>query len=97
MEKLAKKFGKDAKVLNETFACNKSKKKIDSVNFTKPMEILKNYKVSDFILLSIFLASDTKHLINLSSFKLMKKSFLINVSRGKIINEDDLYTALSKK
>ena len=81
------------------FACNKSKKKIDSVNFTKPMEDIEElYKVSDFILLSVPLNSDTKHLINLSSFKLMKKkAFLINVSRGKIINEDDLYTALSKK
>ena len=58
------------------FACNKSKKKIDSVNFTKPMEDIEElYKVSDFILLSVPLNSDTKHLINLSSFKLMKKSF----------------------
>jgi len=81
------------------FACNKSKKKIDSVNSTKPMEDIEElYKVSDFILLSVPLNSDTKHLINLNSFKLMKKkAFLINVSRGKIINEDDLFTALSKK
>ena len=80
-------------------ACNKSKKKIDGINFTRPMhDIEKLYKVSDFILLSLPLNSDTKHLINLSSFKLMKKNaFIINVSRGKIINEDDLYTALSKK
>ena len=34
------------------------------------------YKVSDFILLSVPLNSDTKHLINLSSFKLMKKKKL---------------------
>jgi phosphoglycerate dehydrogenase-like enzyme len=81
------------------FACNKSKKKIDSINFTKPMDdIEKLYAVSDFILLSLPLNSDTKNLINLNSFKLMKKNaFLINVSRGGIINENDLYTALSKK
>ena len=44
------------------------------------------YKVSDFILLSLPLNNDTKHLINLSSFKLMKKKlFIINVSRGKLL------------
>lgn len=80
-------------------ACNKSKKKIEGFNFTNPMEdIAELYKVSDFILLSLPLNSDTKHLIDLSSFKLMKKNaFIINVSRGKIINEDDLYIALKKK
>ena len=53
-------------------------KKIDSVNFTKPMEDIEElYKVSDFILLSVPLNSDTKHLINLSSFKLMKKKLFL--------------------
>ena len=33
------------------------------------------YKVSDFVLLSLPLNNDTKNLINLSAFKLMKKNF----------------------
>ena len=41
---------------------------------------------------------DTHHLMNSKIFKKMKKtSFLINTSRGKIVNEKQLVTALMKK
>ena len=51
---------------------------------------------SDFISIHAMLTSENKHLIGLEEFKRMKRNaFIINTSRGAIINEPDLYTALS--
>ena len=56
------------------------------------------YKNSDIISLHIPYNKDTHHLMNSKIFKKMKKtSFLINTSRGKIVNEKQLVTALMKK
>ena len=56
------------------------------------------YKNSDIISLHIPYNNNTHHLINSKIFKKMKKtSFLINTSRGKIVNEKQLVTALMKK
>jgi D-3-phosphoglycerate dehydrogenase len=53
------------------------------------------YKKSDFISIHALLTKDTKGMINKTSFQLMKKStYIINYSRGGIINEDDLIEAL---
>ncbi|MGB5988651.1 MAG: NAD(P)-dependent oxidoreductase [Marinifilaceae bacterium] len=53
---------------------------------------------SDVISLHTPLNDDTHHLINAKELNLMKKtSFLINTSRGPIINENDLVYALEKK
>jgi D-3-phosphoglycerate dehydrogenase len=50
---------------------------------------------SDFISIHIVLRESYKNLITSKEFKLMKKSaFLINTSRGPIINELDLIKAL---
>ena len=56
------------------------------------------YKNSDIISLHVPYNNDTHHLMNSKIFKKMKKtSFLINTSRGKIVNEKHLVTALKTK
>ena len=55
------------------------------------------YKIADYISLHVALTSETKHLINESAFKKMKKKpLLINMARGDIINSDDLVRALNE-
>lgn len=49
----------------------------------------------DFLSLHLPLAKDTKHIINKQSLAKMKKTaFIINTSRGGLIEENDLYTAM---
>ncbi len=56
------------------------------------------YKKSDVFSLHVPYNKDTHHLMNSKIFKKMKKtSFLINTSRGKIVNEKQLVTALKTK
>jgi glyoxylate reductase len=56
------------------------------------------YKNSDIISLHIPYNSDTHHLMNSKIFKKMKNtSFLINTSRGKIVDEQQLVNALKTK
>ena len=53
-------------------------------------------KSSDFISIHVILGDRYKELIKLKELDMMKKTaFLINTSRGQIINEDDLIIALS--
>jgi glyoxylate reductase len=50
---------------------------------------------SDFVSLHVPLSSETKHLINKNSFSKMKKtSYLINASRGPVVDEQALVDAL---
>ncbi|MCI0473571.1 MAG: NAD(P)-binding domain-containing protein, partial [Ignavibacteria bacterium] len=50
---------------------------------------------SDIVILSVNAGAGTKDMINLSRLSIMKKEgLLINVSRGSVINENDLYKAL---
>tara|TARA_B100000963_G_scaffold361982_1_gene401605 strand:- start:22298 stop:23224 length:927 start_codon:yes stop_codon:yes gene_type:complete len=56
------------------------------------------YENCDFITIHVPLTKNTKNLISINDFKKMKKSaFLINTSRGGIINENDLIYALENK
>ena len=56
------------------------------------------YREADIITLHIPFTSDTENLINEASFKLMKPStYVINTARGGIINEEDLFAALTQK
>ena len=56
------------------------------------------YRNSDIISLHLPYNNDTHHLMNSKIFRKMKKtSFLINTSRGKIVNEKQLVNALMKK
>ena len=53
-------------------------------------------KTSDFISIHLVLGDRYKELIKLKEFDMMKKTaFLINTSRGPIVNEDDLIIALA--
>lgn len=55
-------------------------------------------KKSDILSLHLPLTKETKDLITLKEIKLMKKkSYIINTSRGGIINENDLIVALKNK
>lgn len=56
------------------------------------------YKNCDFVSIHMPLTDETKGSVNMDKFKLMKpSSFLINTSRGPVINEEDLIEALDKK
>lgn len=63
--------------------------------FVKQDQLLKE---SDFVSLHVPLLPTTRHLISTKQLKMMKKtSFLINTSRGPIVDELALVKALSKK
>lgn len=52
---------------------------------------------SDFLSLHCPLSHKTRNLIDLNALKKMKKSaILINVARGPVVNDNDLYTALTE-
>ena len=54
------------------------------------------FKTSDFLSIHVQGGERYKELIKLKELDMMKKTaFLINTSRGSIINEDDLIIALS--
>ncbi len=53
---------------------------------------------SDFISINVPLTKDTYHLIGLTEIKKMKKSaYLINTSRGPVVDEKALYKCLNEK
>ncbi|MGB7969093.1 MAG: phosphoglycerate dehydrogenase, partial [Methanobacterium sp.] len=53
-------------------------------------------KKSDVMTIHVPLTNETKHLISKEQFEMMKENaFIINCARGGIINEDDLFEALS--
>lgn len=53
---------------------------------------------SDFLSIHCPLSEKTRNLINLEALKKMKKSaVLINVARGPVVNDEDLYTALMEE
>jgi len=65
------------------------------VKFTGLNELLRK---SDFVSINIPLTDKSKHLIDEKELKLMKPTaFLINTSRGKIVNEKSLIKALKMK
>jgi len=62
--------------------------------FTSLEELLKE---SDFVVLSVTLTPETHHLMNEERLKLMKKTaYLINISRGKVVDEKALLKALTE-
>lgn len=55
-------------------------------------------QTSDFMTIHTPLLPETKNMISLPQFKMMKPNLrMANVARGGIVNEDDLYTALKEK
>ncbi|AIO18652.1 Formate dehydrogenase [Candidatus Izimaplasma bacterium HR1] len=51
-------------------------------------------QVSDIVIISVPLNSTTEEVFDKEKFSRMKHKFLVNVGRGKICNEKDLYEAL---
>ena len=74
---------------------NKELEKELGIKYVSFSQLLKE---SDFISIHVPLLPTTHHMFTLKEFKMMKPTaFLINTSRGAIINERDLVTALKKK
>ena len=62
---------------------------------TKSVDLKTLYARSDFIFLTTILNNSTYHMINKKTIKLMKsQAILVNVSRGGLINTEDLLKAL---
>ena len=73
-------------------------------NRTNKESIIKLYPLdyvlenSDYIFITIALNDETKEMINKNLFnKMNKRPYLINSSRGALVNNDDLYEALKNK
>lgn len=65
----------------------------DNPNFRNLEELLKE---SDFVSLHTPLTAETRHLLNADRFALMKKGArLINMARGKVVNEAAMVSALA--
>jgi len=72
-----------------------SEKLDNSVAQKKDLEFLQ--KTSDILVVTASLTKETRHLINKQFFNnLEKKPYIVNISRGQIINEEDLIYALDK-
>lgn len=86
-----------AKILHDGFnmnilGYNRHKKNISYIKEVSLDELLKN---SDYIIIGLALNEETKNYVNMELFnKMMKKPFVINPSRGLIVNNDDLLYAL---
>ena len=75
-----------------------NEKIIKSFGGKKVSSLSESLKTTDILSLSLPKNKDTHNLISLKEMKLMKKnSIIINVSRGGIINENDLNFALNNK
>tara|TARA_B110001450_G_scaffold152276_1_gene142090 strand:- start:117 stop:728 length:612 start_codon:yes stop_codon:yes gene_type:complete len=71
---------------------------INSYGGKKINDLKKGLKESDILSLSLPLNKETKNFITLKEMSTMKKSsIIINISRGGIINEEDLNLALNKR
>jgi len=74
------------------FNKNKSSDKLEYCNLQKLVS------ESDYIVISCTLNKDSYHLIDYEKIKMMKRdTFIINISRGKIINERDLIRGLKER
>ena len=89
--RIAKTFGMQVIAWSENLDLNKCKS-LDVLPVSKE-DLL---KTSDFVSIHVVLGDRYKELIKLKEFDMMKKTaYLINTSRGPIVNEDDLIIALS--
>ena len=89
--KIGKAFGMQVMAWSENLNLDKCKE-LDVLPCTKE-DLIKN---SDFLSIHVQGGERYKDCINLKEFDLMKKTaYLINTSRGQIVNEDDLIIALS--
>ena len=91
--KVAKAFGMEVVAWSENLNLNKANEL-----GVLPMSKEDLLKTSDIVSIHVVLNDRYKNLITLKEFSIMKKnSFLINTSRGLIINEKDLIKALDEE
>ena len=69
-----------------------NRSKNDNVNYVDSLEDL--VSKTDIIFISVPLNKETESSFNKHLLENMHGKFLINIARGNIVNEDDLYTAL---
>jgi glyoxylate reductase len=69
-----------------------------NLNSIKYSDLTELARESDYIIVCCTLNKDSYHLVDMELISQMKKTaFLINIARGKIVNQPDLITALKKK
>lgn len=62
-----------------------------------PEKLHELLEISDFVVIALPLTEETKHLITMKEFSVMKPSaYIINIARGGIIKQDDLLAALEQ-
>jgi phosphoglycerate dehydrogenase-like enzyme len=98
-------IGKKIKELLSSF--NPNFNIVDKVNYESTDDNIKYFnndnlcealKNADFVFISVPLTDYTKNMVNEHFFNCMdERSVLINISRGEVINEKDLFNALDKK
>lgn len=80
------------------YSSKQGKDEFDREIGAKKVELDELFKQSDFISLHCSLTKETRHLVGKRELSLMKKSaFLINTSRGPVVDEEALYQALIQK
>ena len=85
-------FGFGAKIIYSDIVPNPTLEKIDGATKMETAEIL---KIADIVSLHVPLLPTTHHLINKDSLSTMKKTaYLINTSRGPVVDENALVEAL---
>lgn len=76
-------------------AADFSEKKDKRTTFYKPSSLNEVLPQSEFVFISVPLVESTKDMVNRDFFTEMKSSaILINISRGEVINENDLFNTL---
>lgn len=86
--------GFGVKILYSDIARNKELEKKYKAKYMSKMQLLKH---ADFVSLHVPLLPSTRHLISTKELKAMKKNaFLINTSRGPVVDELALVKALTK-
>lgn len=90
--------GFNLKILATVNEINTKRKKLLNARDIKLVLLEDLLKNSDIVSLHVPLLDTTKNLINLDQLKLMKSSsYLINLSRGEVVNEEDLIFCLKNQ
>ncbi len=91
-------IGKQVGKIAESLGCNVIAYKRNPKNEEKCVSLETLLKTSDIISIHTPLNDDSRNMIDKKALSLMKENvILINVARGAVINEDDLYDAVINK
>lgn len=92
IEKTVRALGMNIAIVKRNF------EQIDNAKVYPNEKLLDALQTADVIILSLPLTSETENIINKNAFAAMKKeALLINVGRGKVIDQYALYDALKNK